>query len=1308
MTTARAVRSVLCAAVLAALAGSIQNPTTRRQSVTPPPGEEEHPLVRPESPLDSGASQRISAGGALKAETRAALVETYGRLPLTFEANQGQTDAKVAFLARGKGYALFLTHTSEAVLSLRSTRPTAARTQDAFKAAPASSPAAVLRVSLAGADKAAKVTGIEPQPGRVNYLFGNDPARWRTGVPHYAKVRYESVYPGIDLEYYGNQGQLEFDFVVHPGADPGRIGLEFEGAERVATDPKGDLVLGLGAGEVRQHRPVVYQEGEGGRETVEGSYVVADNRVAFQLGPYDPTRPVVIDPVLVYSTFLGGSRMDWVKKVAVDGSGRAYLTGDTMSTDFPVKDAIQPTYGGGYWNAFVTRLNASGTALEYSTYLAGSQGSVAYGIAVDGEGHAYVTGRFSGDDFPMVDPLFTDTCTGEECVGAFVSKVSADGSALVYSTYFPARVDSIAADPPGNVYLTGYAGEFDDLPTVNALQSERHGKLDAFVTTLSPDGSAVLYSTFLGGSLNDVGNGIAVDETGNIYVVGYTLSTDFPTVNAFQPALANPDTYDGFVAKLTPDGSALVYSTYLGGSRTDYANGIAADNSGNTYVTGSTDSKDFPTVHALFASYPPPPNAFVAKLDPAGSVVYSTYLGGRRSEGAYEIAVDASGQACVAGATNSPDFPVADAIQPTWGGGWMWFLGYLSDAFVTKLTADGSALVYSTYLGGSDGSDSASGIAVDPFGNVYVVGYPGGLDFPLKHPLQGRKGTDGFVTRISSTFSTSKASFLEGDAGTQSVEFDVTLAQATSVEARLDYATADGTARAGQDYAATSGTITFSPGETVQTIAVEVNGDTTVEPNENFFVDVSSPDGLLVTTRRGVGTIVNDDPVPSLQFSTPTYAAREGSAQAVIAVTRTGAAQPPVTVDYVAAPGTASAPEDFVAVAGTLTFKAGQVVSTFTVPIVNDTLSDPGETVDLTLTNPAGGAVLGVRQTALLTIADDDLAGSVQFSGAAYTVSEAGPEATITLTRGGGLASGVTVDFETANGTATEGSDYVRASGTMSFGAGQTRATFAVPILEDTLGEGNETVLVSLSNPTGGATLGARKTATLTIGDNERVLQFAAATYRATESAPRVVVTVTRSGLLTGRATVEYVTSDGTASAGVDYQARAGTLTFGPNVLARTIVIPIVKDTLDETDETLFVRLTNPVDGALGPVDTTTLTIADDDTSGVVQFSAAGYSLAENRGSLVVSVIRSGGAASNVTVDYATSDGTATAGLDYTSTSGALSFGPGATLRTFSVPVTNDTDAEGNETVNLVLSNPTGGATLGGRSSAVVTMQDND
>ena len=554
----------------------------------------------------------------------------------------------------------------------------------------------------------------------------------------------------------------------------------------------------------------------------------------------------------------------------------------------------------------------------------------------------------------------------------------------------------------------------------------------------------------------------------------------------------------------------------------------------------------------------------------------------------------------------------------------------------------------------------------------------------------------------------SAASFAAGEASpTATVTIVRTSGQADGVT--VAYRTVDGTATAGEDYAATSGTVYFGSGVMSRTFTVPILNDTIVDPDEAFQVEVELIDGpgaSLGAQSVATVSIADNDVAGTLKFGAAVYSVAETSPVATITVTRTGGTASGVTVDYAASNGTAVASGDYSPTSGTLTFGAGEMSQTFTVPIVNDTLDEPNETINLALSNPDGGGSLAAPSAATLTVVDNDIAGAIKLGAAAYSVSESGPVATITVTRSGGTASGVTVDYATGGGSAAAGSDYTTTSGTLNFGAGQLSQVITVPILDDDIGENNETFVTSLSVPTGGATLAVPSAATVTILENEAVLQFAAASYAVVEGAPTALITVKRTGLLSVAATVDYTVSAGSASAGSDFTAGGGTLAFAAGVAARTFTVAIANDATSEGPETVLLSLGNPLgSGALGPQSTSVLTIADN--GALFDFSAAAYSIGEATAFATITVQRTGVTTGTVGVDYAASNGSAGPG-DYGAAAGTLSFAPGVKSRTFTVPIVNDPDAEPTETVNLTLGAPTGEAALGSRSSAVLSILDND
>jgi hypothetical protein len=676
--------------------------------------------------------------------TRSSGADSLRGLPLRFEPNRGQMDERVRFLARGQGYGLYLT-TEGATLAL-------------YRSVPGSHPAkpgvhgrhdeaqreqAVVSMHLVGGRRDVEPVGSEVQPGQSHYFVGNDPARWRTDIEGYGRVQYSGMLPGVDVVYYGSgQRRLEYDLVLAPGVDAKSVEVAFDGAESVTIDGEGAAVLELPAGgEIVQPAPVAYQVGaDGTRHRVDVRYEGRGAALGFSVGPYDRERPLVVDPTLAYSTFLGGAAADQANGIAIDSADEIYVTGYTQSSNFPTAVPLQPNLVG-LTEFFVTKLSADGSTLIYSTYVGGSAQDIAQGIAVDGAGEAFVTGFTGSSDFPTTAFPIQARFAGSE--DAFVTKLSAAGDHLVYSTYLGGRsldqANSIALDSAGEAFVTGITAS-TNFPIASPFQAANAFGDDVFVAKLSADGTALVYSTYLGGNAADQGYSIAVDGAGDAFVAGYTTSTNFPTASPFQAA--NAGGYDGFVTELNPAGSALTYSTYLGGSSDDVAQAIALDSAGEAFVTGYTPSADFPTASPLLP-HAGANDAFVVKFSAAGSpLLYSTYLGGSADDIAQSIAVDSAGEAFVAGYTASTNFPTASPVQSANAGA--------NDAFITRINSAGSALVYSTYLGGSS-SDSAQSIVLDRFAEAFVAGGTESPDFPTVAPIQAANGggvSDAFVARI--------------------------------------------------------------------------------------------------------------------------------------------------------------------------------------------------------------------------------------------------------------------------------------------------------------------------------------------------------------------------------------------------------------------------------------------------------------------------------------------------------------------------------------------------------------------------------
>lgn len=1219
-------------------------------------------------PSDNG----LSAGAAPVAAT------AYARLPLSFEPNVGQAPPSVRYLARGDGYTVDLT-AQGAALQLGTS---------------------AIGIRFAGARPHPALTALTPLPGVSNYFVGTDPANWRHDIPTFARIRYENLYRGINLTYYGTQRQLEFDFTVAPGFDPSSIRLAFSGTTGVTLDRTGNLVLRSDSGDVVQQSPVLYQMRGEVRQAVAGHYVLlAAGQVGFQVGAYDRSLPLVIDPVLSYSSYLGNVTGT---AVATDASGSAYVIGSSSR------------------KVFLDKLNPAGTALLYSTTLGGSGTAVTTGsaVAVDGNGNAYVTGQTLASDFPTTAPLQAALSGTSD---AFVTKLNGSG-AVVYSTFLGGSGDDggqgLAVGRSGEVAVAGFTAS-TDFPTSAPLQSVKKGGQDAFVARLSAAGTALVYSTYLGGSADDQATAVALDANENVYLTGQTASSDLPATTGALRTTAGGAT-DAFVAELNTAGSAFAYVTYLGGSGEDQGTAIAVDpNTGAAYVVGRTTSTNFPTVTPLQTANAGAGDAFVAKLTPTGSALaYSTFLGGSGDDRALGLAVDGPGSVTVVGLTGSTNFPTLNAPQSAPGGG--------KDAFVARLIPAGSALVFATYLGGS-GDDQADAVALDQSSNVYVAGTTASTNFPTVTPgLPGNGQQEAFVSKFDPTKASlqfSAASFTGPESG-GSVLVTVSRTGGASGAVSVQYATSDGTATAGTDYTATAGTLTWADGDaTPKTFTVPLLDDGGPgEPTQTLSVLLSRPTGPAGLGPQASAVVSITEGAGQLQFGSPTFTVDESAGMATITVVRAGDMSGAVTVQYKTGRGSAGAGTDYTAVSGTLSWADGDGArKTFSVPILDDNVvgeSDVG--VSLTLSSPTGGATIGIPSTANLTIKEDtDSAGQLQLTASTFSAVETDKTANLTVSRKGGSDGIVTVQYATSDGTGKAGVAYTATTGTLSWADGDTASkTIAVPLLDDQLtGEGDETVHVTLSSAAGGATLGTVVTAVVTISEDPEVpvLLFSAPRYSVSETGTTATVTVNRGGEGTGAVSVQYATSDGTARTGLDYTRTSGTLSWAAgDTAAKTIAIPILDDNgAGESTETVTLQLSNPTGGAiLGSLSTATLNITEDpdDPANLVQFSATGYQFLESGGAGTIAVTRQG-TQGTVTVQYAVQSGTATAGTDFVAASGTLTFKAGETSKAITLTLLDDADdstVQGNETATVTLSNPTGGAVLGTPATVTIKIVEDD
>ena len=720
--------------------------------------------------------------GSLFAASTQPTIQSLNKMPLSFTKNMGQWDDRVLFRANAGGATMWFTKegvtyqftrridTHSGAVSApgvgansfahsprgRDMFPPSAGRSNEFNPTRSESDSIeqlVLTAKFIGANPNPEVVAEGQMEYRCNYFLGNDPSKRHTDVPNYEAITLKDIYPGIDVKFSGDgNGQAAYEFIVAPGADIAQVKVAYEGADETSIDADGRMILHTKWGDMTaaMKSPT---DGVLSGNTSCAWWTSSSITSSSDLAHVD-IRQVLAGQSgtlsLSYSTYLGGGGNEEGEGIAVDDRGNAYVTGWTQSSDFPTQNPYQTHRGGG--DVFVTKLSPSGT-LIYSTYLGGSNEDYGYGIAIYSSGEAYLTGTTGSSDFPTLNPYQTDQGGGD----VFVTKLSGSGDSLLYSTYLGGEGGDygrgIAVDGSGNAYVTGYTLS-SNFPTLNPYQSANQGGswgYDAFVTKLNSSGNSLIYSTYLGGESDDYGNGITVDDSGDAYMTGATSSSDFPTLNPLQAYQGGYWGCNAFVSKLGSNGNNLIYSTFLGGNSADWGASITIDGDHNVYVTGGTSSLDFPTLNPYQTSqgghgywqY----DAFVAKLASSGtSLIYSTYLGGRYDDYGRGIAVDGGGNACVTGMTLSPDFPVLNPSQS--------FPGYgISDAFVTKLNANGNIPLYSTYLGGID-YDEGLGIAVDDVGNACVTGNTFSSDFPILNPYQGTDqggSCDAFVTKLSWT-----------------------------------------------------------------------------------------------------------------------------------------------------------------------------------------------------------------------------------------------------------------------------------------------------------------------------------------------------------------------------------------------------------------------------------------------------------------------------------------------------------------------------------------------------------------------------
>ncbi|MBI4750696.1 MAG: SBBP repeat-containing protein [Acidobacteria bacterium] len=679
----------------------------------------------------------------------------------------GQADSRAKFLTRSASGTVFFTPKEATVL----VRPTDHLASQANTPASVTQkqPAHIVQIQFKNAQSSTRLFGINQLSARSNYFIGNNRAQWKPDVPHFESICYQEIYPGIDLVFYGNQRHLEFDFQLSPGSNPQNIKLMFNGAQNLALNSNGDLVITTQSGQLLQQKPIVYQAINSQRTVVDGNYIILPSgEVGFQLGNYAPEYPLIIDPILSYATYLGGTGYDQCNDIAVDSSGNIVLTGYTTSLQFPFGNPTQSTHFPTD-EVFVTKLNPTGTTLIYSVYLGGtntnSSVTVDQGeaVAIDSTGNIYLTGETNSTDFPVtpgaIQPNLNGCCNSD----IFITKLNAAGNQLLYSTYLGGDFGNeqgtdIAVDSAGAIYTVGFTNSLNFPITPGAFQTtggvaQNGGIIDGFAVKLNPTTSSLIYGTYLGGANADKIEKMVLTSTGEILLVGDTNSPNFPTKpGAYQP-IPNGSccNYDAFVAKLNSNGTDLVFSTYLGGATgNDFGTGIGVDPTGNILVGGYTGSTDFPVtsgviqptggVNPISGIY----DGFVTRLNSSGSALaFSTYLGGNGTDQILDLTVDSIGNAHMAGLTASSNFPLVDPLQPEFGGG-------AYDGFVAEIGSTGTTLVHSTYLGGS-GNEIPWSVCVDTSQTTLVGGTTTSVNFPTHTPYQASNqgGNDAFLVKIS-------------------------------------------------------------------------------------------------------------------------------------------------------------------------------------------------------------------------------------------------------------------------------------------------------------------------------------------------------------------------------------------------------------------------------------------------------------------------------------------------------------------------------------------------------------------------------
>lgn len=685
----------------------------------------------------AGTATVMSSGRSIASQDPDPKIQDLPRLDIAelhFIPNAGQFSDLVSFRAEANGASIWFTDQAvfyHIVRSLPRQEPSSFLASHNFDPINSfdSLEYILLRVSFVGASPGYSLIAAEPSGPTNNFIFGNDQTRWYTDLPGYMRLEYQSVYPGIDLIYYGLHDKLEYDFRIAPGADPSLIRIKYDGVIGLSLNASGDLIIETEFGNLIEQRPISYQLDGESKIPIEGEYILLDdNSFGFSLGPeYNPDLPLVIDPVLDYSTLFGGSGNDYARGIARDADSNLILTGYLSSPDFPLENPLDSTYSGVApedYDIFVTKLTGSGDSVIFSTYLGGSGGdNRALAVAVDGSGDIYIAGMTNSTDFPTVTPY---QASNLGVIDGFVSKLSSDGSTLMYSTYLGGSdsdyVTSLAVDGAGSAYVTGGTGSSDLNLSGTQLDATLDGLADAFVIKLNASGDGMIYGTYLGGNDEEIGYGIDLDDANRAYLVGRTRSTDFPTVNAYDTDYNSGTDYgDVFLTRINDDGASLSYSTYFGGVKDEVGLAVTVDANSRAYITGFTKSSNFPTLggldYILNGSY----DAFATSFDSAGALTYSGYLGGLNNDFGTSIVVGIDSSLFVSGSTESFNFPILNAYDQTFNGA--------SDIFATNIIPSGDSIIYSTFIGGSS-YEFCYGIVLDDMNNLYLTGYTDSPNFP--------------------------------------------------------------------------------------------------------------------------------------------------------------------------------------------------------------------------------------------------------------------------------------------------------------------------------------------------------------------------------------------------------------------------------------------------------------------------------------------------------------------------------------------------------------------------------------------------